>query len=116
MHELAVTKSILKLSLDHIAQQGAREVLAIHLLIGEMRNLEEEWIQRYFDHISKGTPAEHAVIRVRKVPVVFLCKNCHQQFTANLKEDKQILCSHCNSFEYDLVTGRELIVEKLEAR
>lgn len=116
MHELAVTKSILKLALEHTAQQGAREVLAIHLLIGEMRNLEEEWLQRYFEYISKGTPAQNAVIKVTKVPVVFLCKKCDRQFTANLKEDKQMLCSHCGSFEYDLVSGRELVVEKLEAR
>ena len=116
MHELAVTKSILKLALDHAAQNGAKEILAIHLLIGEMRNLEEAWIQRYFDYISAGTPAQNAVIKVTKVPVVFLCKQCARQFTANLKEDKQMLCSHCGSFEYDLVSGRELVVEKLEAR
>jgi hydrogenase nickel incorporation protein HypA/HybF len=81
-----------------------------------MRNLEEPWIQRYFDYISKGTIAEKAVIKVRKIPVAFLCKDCGQQFTADIKEDKKILCSYCGSFEYDLVTGRELIVEQLEVR
>jgi hydrogenase nickel incorporation protein HypA/HybF len=116
MHELAVTKSILKLALDHTTRNGGSEVIAIHLAIGEMRNLEEDWIQRYFDYISKGTQAEKAVIKVRKIPVVFQCKDCKKQFTANLKEDKKMLCSHCGSFEYDLVTGRELIVEQLEVR
>lgn len=116
MHELAVTKSILKLALDHAAQHGAQRVLAIHLLIGEMRNLEEDWIQRYFDYISNGTAAEHAVIKVKKVPVVFRCKSCQQTFTPNLKEDKPMLCTHCGSFEYDLVSGRELVVEQLEAK
>jgi hydrogenase nickel incorporation protein HypA/HybF len=116
MHELAVTKSILKLALDHTARNGGKEIISIHLAIGEMRNLEEAWIQRYFDYISKGTPAEKAVIRVKKIPVVFLCKDCGEQFSANIKEDKKILCSHCGSFEYDLVSGRELIVEQLEVR
>jgi hydrogenase nickel incorporation protein HypA/HybF len=116
MHELAVTKSILKPALDHTAQHSGNEIIAIHLAIGEMRNLEEDWIQRYFDYISKGTQAEKAVIKVRKIPVVFLCKDCGQQFTANIKEDRKILCSHCGSFEYDLMTGRELIVEQLEVR
>jgi hydrogenase nickel incorporation protein HypA/HybF len=116
MHELAVTKSILKLALDHASQNGGTEILSIHLAIGEMRNLEEDWIQRYFDHISKGTIAEKAVIKVRKIPVVFLCKNCGGQFTPNLKGDKKMLCTHCGSFEYDLVTGRELIVEQLEVK
>lgn len=116
MHELAVTKSILKLALDHAAQNGGAEILSIRLAIGEMRNLEEEWIQRYFDYISKGTIAEKAHIKVRKIPVAFLCKECGKQFTANLHEDKKLLCSHCGSFKYDLLTGRELLVEQLEVR
>jgi hydrogenase nickel incorporation protein HypA/HybF len=116
MHELAVTKSILKLVLDHTAQHGSTQVLKIHLVIGEMRNLEEDWIQRYFDYISKGTPAEKSVIKVKKVPVEFLCSGCGRHFTADVKQEKQILCPHCDSFEYDLVAGRELIVEKIEVR
>jgi len=116
MHELAVTKSILKLALEHTARNGSGEIVSIHLAIGEMRNMEEEWLQRYFEHISKGTVAGRAVIKVRKIPVVFLCKKCGKEFTANFKEDKKILCPHCGSFEYDLLTGRELIIEQLEVR
>jgi hydrogenase nickel incorporation protein HypA/HybF len=116
MHELAVTKSILKLVLEQAAQNGGKEVLKIYLLIGEMRNLEEDWIQRYFDYISDGTIAEKAVIKVNKVPVMFQCKICGCQFTADYREDKKILCSHCNSFEYDLLSGRELIIEKMELK
>jgi len=116
MHELAVTKSILKIAVDQAEQNGGTLVLSIYLIIGEMRNLEEDWIQRYFDYISQGTPAENAVIKVRKVPVFFLCKACGRQFTGNLKENKKLLCPHCSSFEYDLVSGRELIVEKVEIK
>ena len=115
MHELAVTKSILTLVLDHANKNGASEIRTIYLLIGEMRNLEEPWIQRYFDYISKGTAAEKAVIKVKKVPVLFLCQNCQKKFTADIKADQKILCAHCGSMEYDLFSGRELVVEKLEA-
>jgi len=116
MHELAVTKSILALVLDQSARHGGTEVLRITLVIGELRNLEEDWIQRYFDYISKGTPAEHAVINVRKVPVAFLCKDCGWQFTGDLHREEKLLCPQCGSFSYDLVSGRELIVENVEVR
>jgi hydrogenase nickel incorporation protein HypA/HybF len=114
MHELAVTRSILKLVLDHAEKNGGHTVRKIFLKIGEMRTLEEDWIQRYFDQISKGSPAENAKIIVIKVPVVFLCKICNKEFSANFREDRKILCSHCNSFEYDLLSGRELLIEKIE--
>lgn len=116
MHELAVTKSILKVAVEHTIQNDGKQVLTIFLAIGEMRNLEEEWIQRYFDYISKGTAAENATIKVRKVPVVFLCKSCGKQFSGNIREEKKLLCTHCGSFEYDLVSGRELMIEKMEIR
>jgi len=114
MHELAVTKSILRLALEHQEKNGGSRVLSIHLVIGEMRNLEEEWIQHYFDYISRGTSAEKACIRVTKKPVDFLCKQCGQHFSADLKEDRKLLCTHCGSFEYDLFSGRELLVDQLE--
>ena len=116
MHELAVTKSILKLVLDHTARQGGKEVLAVHLAIGDLRNLEQDWIQRYFDYISKGTPAEHAQIHVKKIPVVFLCRDCSRRFSGDLREQKKVICPHCGSFDYEMVSGRELMLEQVEVR
>lgn len=46
----------------------------------------------------------------------FRCQDCGQSFTANLRAEHKILCAHCGSFEYDLVSGRELVVEKVEIR
>ena len=42
MHELAVTKSILRLVLNSASEIKASKVQAIYLTIGEMRNLEQD--------------------------------------------------------------------------
>ena len=114
MHELAVTRSILKIVLEHTEKNKSSRVRTIFLKIGELRNLEEDWIQRYFDQISKGSPAENAKIHVTQVPVVFICKLCNKEFSAAFRDDTKILCPHCNGFEYDLLSGREFIIEKVE--
>jgi hydrogenase nickel incorporation protein HypA/HybF len=114
MHELAVTKSILRLVLNAAQQKKAKKIQAIYLIVGEMRNLEQDWIQRYFDYISKDTIAEGAQIEVTKVPVAFGCKLCGKEFTADLYENKKLLCPYCGGFEYTLLFGRELLVEKME--
>jgi hydrogenase nickel incorporation protein HypA/HybF len=116
MHELAVTKSILQIVLDQAEQNKARQVVRISLVIGEMRNLEEEWIQRYFDYISKGTIAETARITVRKVPVMFQCKQCGNEFHADVHLEEKIICPKCKGFDYDLTTGRELLIESVEIK
>ncbi|UWG97783.1 hydrogenase maturation nickel metallochaperone HypA [Dehalobacter sp. DCM] len=114
MHELAVTKSILKLVLNAAREIKAKKVQAIYLTVGEMRNLEQDWIQRYFDYISANTLAEGARIEVKKVPVVFHCKQCGQEFSADIHQEAMIHCSHCSSLDYSLLTGLELVVENME--
>jgi hydrogenase nickel incorporation protein HypA/HybF len=114
MHELAVTKSILRLVLNAAGDINASKVRTIHLTIGEMRNLEQDWIQRYFDYISAHTIAEGSRIEVKKIPVVFGCGQCGREFKANIHEDKMIICPYCSSEDYSLLSGRELLVENME--
>ena len=64
MHELGVTRSIVDVVLRNACSQQAKQVLSVSLVIGEMRNLEEEWVQRYFDRCAKGTLAEGAKIKI----------------------------------------------------
>lgn len=45
MHELGVTKSIVEVVVRHAQEQSANQVRSVNLIIGEMRNLEEEWVR-----------------------------------------------------------------------
>ena len=60
MHELSVTQSILEISLEYAQKNQANHIVAIHLQVGEVTDFDDEWIQRYFDFVSKGTLAERA--------------------------------------------------------
>ena len=55
MHELPVTKSIYKIVRKHARKNWVRRVISENLEIGILSDLEQEWIQRYFDYLSKGT-------------------------------------------------------------
>lgn len=80
MHELGVTRSIVDVVLRNAQAQQAKRVLSVSLVIGEMRNLEEEWVQRYFDRCAKGALAEGAKIKIQKVPMAFYCNDCGSTF------------------------------------
>ncbi|MCJ7747981.1 MAG: hydrogenase maturation nickel metallochaperone HypA, partial [Desulfobacterales bacterium] len=54
MHELPITESILNIVLKHAEMNSVRKVMAIHLKVGKLSDLEDDWIQRYFDYLSKG--------------------------------------------------------------
>ena len=63
-------------------ENGLRSVCTINLVIGELRELRQEWIQHYFDYLSAGSAAEGARLLVRTVPAAFGCEDCRCEFSA----------------------------------
>ncbi|MGD2122819.1 MAG: hydrogenase maturation nickel metallochaperone HypA [Gemmatimonadota bacterium] len=115
MHELPVTKSILGIVLRHAEARSVRRVLAINLAIGALSDLEAEWLQSYFDLLSRGTVAEGAELRVHRSPLTFRCESCFTEYTATREELDTAVCSHCGSRDAAIVGGTGYTVESMEA-
>ena len=116
MHELPVTKSILGIVLRHAEAQDVTRVLTINLTIGALSDLEAEWLQSYFDHLSRGTPAEGAKLRVRRSPLTFFCEPCSREYTTTREELETASCPRCGSREASIVSGTNYTVESMEAQ
>jgi len=114
MHELPVTENILKVVLRHAGEARAARVVGISLRIGELSDIIEEWLQRYFDYLSRGTLAEGAVLRIERVPVIFRCEGCGTSFPVKVREVRDILCPSCGGGKASLVSGREFFIKNIE--
>jgi len=97
-------------------ENGAFQVKTIFLRIGVLRDIEPEWVQRYFRYISKGTIAEEADILIMVEPVVCKCHSCDEQFGLDIKlaTDSKVLCPSCANNDYELIAGSEFIVSGIE--
>lgn len=115
MHELPVTRSILGIVLRHAESQGVTRVLAVNLAISALSDLEAEWLQSYFDTLSKGTVAEGAKLRVRRSPITFRCDGCSGEFMAAREELDSATCPGCGSREASVVSGTGYTVDSMEA-
>lgn len=114
MHELAVTESILNVVLKHANSNQVTKVVGINLRIGELSDLQDEWIQRYFDYLSKGTLAEGARLKIERSPIVFKCQSCGSEFQASFGPGKDVSCSQCGSTDVTLIGGREYFIKDIE--
>ena len=65
MHELAITQSILDISLQAAQAQHAQRIRAIRLTVGPFSGVVPECVQMYLDVLAKGTIAEGAKIEAR---------------------------------------------------
>ena len=116
MHELGITDSMLTVVLDHAKNNNVEKVLAIHLDIGELRDFAQEWIQHYFDYLSKNTLAEGAILKINKIPMGLKCNGCSHCFSVKIRQEKDIRCPQCGGAECSIVSGNEYRVKHIEVK
>lgn len=114
MHELAITESILKIALKHAEADGAQRIVRINLRISELSDIVDEWVQRYFDYLSKDTVAEGATITIERLPVIFRCNACENNFQVDIRKIKDVICPACGGNGVEFVSGREFYIKDIE--
>ncbi|HXX35595.1 MAG TPA: hydrogenase maturation nickel metallochaperone HypA [Thermodesulfobacteriota bacterium] len=114
MHELPITESILKIVLKHAEANSVQKVIAIHLQVGKFSDLEDDWIQRYFDYLSKGTIAEGAKLKIERTPVTMRCNGCSASYEADILKVADLVCPVCGEKGGTIVSGREYTVKEME--
>ncbi|HON59684.1 MAG TPA: hydrogenase maturation nickel metallochaperone HypA [Smithella sp.] len=117
MHELPITEEILKIVLRHARSNGVAKVLSITLQIGKLSDLEDEWLQRYFDYLSKGTAAEGARLKIERMPLKFHCNACGHSYETQTADLGNLICPNCGEADNAaLVSGREYFIKEMEAQ
>ena len=116
MHELPVTGEILKIVLKHAGLNAVSRVVTIHLQVGKLSDLEDEWIQRYFDYLSKGTVAEGAKLQIERMPVILRCQSCLAAYEAEPSKLADLVCPECGGKDGELVSGREYRIKDMEVQ
>lgn len=114
MHELQVTERILDIVLEHAVAHDVTRVVLIHLRVGELSDLEDEWLQRYFDYLSRGTLAENARLEIERAPIVVRCESCYRSFEVRRDELRKASCSECGESGFRLVSGSGYFIKNIE--
>ncbi len=111
MHEYPFVQSILQITLEHAKKAGAKRVLALHLVIGQMSSIVDDSVQFYWDILSKGTIAEGAELHFHRIPVVYRCWDCGHTYQL---DGEHLACPQCGSLRVQLVQGDEFRLESIE--
>ena len=90
---------------------GWKKIRRLMVKVGGMRPINPELMSFIFAAMSKGTPAEGAVMSVLMIPVTIYCYNCGR---TNTREDTQFLCPSCGSRNVQLLSGLEFNIEVIE--
>ena len=95
---------------------SVRKVMVIHLQVGKLSDLEDDWIQRYFDYLSKGTIAEGAKLKIERMPVMVRCNLCSTSYEADIARMDDLVCPACGEKGGTLLSGREYTMKEMEVQ
>ena len=113
MHEMGIMKSVVKASIAAAQKNGVNRIRTVTLQVGELWAFIPEWVQQYFDVLSKGSVAEGAKVYLESVPATGRCNICNMTFKIDI-HNRRAVCPLCNQDDYQLLTGNELILKSIE--
>ncbi len=120
MHELPVISRVVEVCVRHAQQNNARRILKIELKVGPFSDLEPEWMQRYFDHVSKETLAAGARLEIEKLPLIFRCVWCEHEFAVPLPDidadgkRAEVTCPECGNSECSCIAEKGYRIGNME--
>lgn len=114
MHEMALVHQVVSLVLDQVRDTDVTEVTAVHLTIGEGRDVIEDYMGGLFSFVARGTVAEHAKLVIHRVPYTVRCNQCGEVFPINVRDDATWVCPQCGAVkDYRLFSGMEFMVDNI---
>jgi Zn finger protein HypA/HybF involved in hydrogenase expression len=110
MRELPAIQSILVKALRK-AQGSNRRIRRLQVAFGEISELDQTSIQKHWEEIRRGTPAEHAQLHFRSITAEVQCMACFRQYHPL---GGKIHCPYCGSYGAKVLTGEEFYLESIE--
>lgn len=111
MHELSLVAGMFEALEAEVAKYGRAKVNSVTIKVGVLSGAVPDLIESAFDTYKAGTFADGAVLTVISVKPSFRCRACGGQ---TFREELNYSCAACGSRDVELVSGDELIIEKVE--
>lgn len=116
MHEMSLIRPVVDLVLKECGERGVTKANAVHLTVGSLRDVIEDYMQGLFQYLARGTVAENAKLVITRVPAVVICNQCGTPFPISTRDKESWTCPQCGAYhDYRLYRGNEFRVDCIEA-
>ena len=109
---MGITQSILAASFDAARDAGMTRITMIRIRVGDLTETVDFALEFAFEALTPDTMAEGAELQIVRVPARSHCNECGAEYEHNRYE---MLCPTCGSMDVELLQGRELLIESVEA-
>ena len=113
MHELGIVFEVIRTVEDIAKEQSLTQIAGITLSIGELSLIVPQYIEECFPAAIDGKPmfADTKLV-INVIPGEAKCKDCGTIFNVIAQKG---YCPNCNSFDKEVVSGKEFLIEEILA-
>ena len=109
MHELSLCGAIA----DIVDRRSAgRPVAAVHVQIGQLRQVVPEALEFCWSMVVAGTPLEGSMLDLQLVSARLKCRSCGAE--RDLGTDFAFACLDCGGLDMGVLRGEEFVVTALD--
>jgi len=109
MHELSLCGAIADIA---TRRAGARRVDAVHVRIGELRQVVPDTLAFCWSMVTADTDLAGAALDIERVATVLHCRDCGAEHA--MGESVAFACASCGGLDVDIVAGEECLVTALD--
>jgi len=101
MHEFSLINQIFQKCMKVAEQNNAARLSEINIEVGDFAMIVDNFAQRAFDTLKKGTIAENAVMIIKRTPGVVHCNSCGQNSEIWFNSEKEKAAKEGNLADYE---------------
>ena len=105
MHEMSIAMNIVNIACKEAEKANATSISIIELDVGKLSGVMVDSLNFCYESVCKGTLAEGSELMINELQAMAACKKCGESFEI---ESFMALCPKCESYEIDILQGREL--------
>ena len=113
MHETDMTKALILTIKDwYDAQPTPPQIDKIHLIVGQFTCVEPISLKFAFEVQTRNTFLAGVELAIKETPLLAFCHTCQKQYQPSI--GLRYSCPDCNSPMEDIISGRELKIDRIE--
>lgn len=105
MHEMSIAMNIVDIACREAQKDGAQSISMIELDVGSLAGVMIDSLTFCYDAVCKDTLAADSALKINEIPAMATCRKCAHSF---MIDSFVALCPQCESYEIDIIQGREL--------
>lgn len=111
MHELGLMQNIVDTVQDYARKNNVTKVVKVMLEVGQVSGVVPESLEFCFEVCTKQTVLEGAALEIERIAAVGKCKTCGEGFDLLTHS---FSCPKCGGTDWEMISGRELIIKGME--